>query len=295
MCSVPTVKLSNGVEMPLEGFGVWRLKENKESEDIIIQALNSGYRLIDTAIAYCNETAVGNAIKRSGIPRKEIFITSKVFPTETGYEKTKIAFARSLKKLQTDYIDLFLVHQPYGDSYGTWRALEELYEAGKIRAIGVSNFYPERIADFFRFDGAKIKPMVNQMELHPLRQRKEDIETCKKFGVVVEAWGSLAQGDKQCMDSPILKEIAAKHKKSVAQICLRWATQQNIVCIPKSSHKERMEENLNIFDFTLDEEDMAKIKTLDGKLTLENHHDPEHSKMIYDFSYQIDDYHKAHP
>lgn len=293
--TIPKVKLSNGVEMPLEGFGVWRLEENEKSEEIIIQALKTGYRLIDTAAAYCNETSVGNAIKKSGIPRNEIFITTKVFPHETGYEKTMKAFNRSLKKLQTDYIDLYLIHQPYGDYYGSWRALEELYKAGKIKSIGVSNFYPDRLADLFRNKDITIKPMVNQIEFHPLRQREKEMEICKKFGVVVESWGSLAQGDKRCLENPIICDIAKKHGKSVAQICLRWVTQQNVVAIPKSAKQERMKDNLNIFDFKLDDDDLKKIKTLDNTLVLENHYDPEHSKMIYDFCNKIEDYHNTHP
>lgn len=294
--SIPKVKLSNGIEMPIEGFGVWKVPDTEEGEDIIVQALKTGYRMIDTAAVYRNERRVGNAIKKSGIPRNEIFITTKVFPNEYGYENIKKAFARSLKFLQTDYIDLYLIHQPYGNYYDSWRAFEELYKEGKIKAIGVSNFYPDRLTDFCESPLVTIKPMVNQMELHPFRQRELERKTCKEYGIAIEAWGSLMQLKEQFLGNDIIKSIAEKHKKSFYQICLKWAVQNEIIIIPKSANKDRMMENMQLFDWNLDDEDMEKIKKLDGTVPpIENHYDPNHCKFIYKLGQEAVDYINALP
>lgn len=254
------VTLSNGVKMSMEGFGVFQVPEAAVCEQAVSDALAAGYRLIDTAAAYFNEEAVGAAIRKSGIPREELFITTKLWIQDAGYENAKKAFRVSLDKLGLDYIDLYLIHQPMNDYYGSWRAMEELYEEGKVRAIGVCNFYPERLADLCL--NAKVKPMVNQVELHPFFAQTGALETMKEFGVVPEAWGPLAEGNHGIFIHPVLTEIGAKYGKTAAQVALRWNVQRGVVIIPKSVHKERMEENLNIWDFELSEEDMASIQAL---------------------------------
>lgn len=274
-----TIKLSNGVEMPMEGFGVFQVPEADVCEQAVSDALRVGYRLIDTAAAYFNEEAVGAAIKKSGIPRKELFITTKLWIQDAGYENTKKAFQTSLDKLGLDHLDLYLIHQPLSDYYGSWRAMEELYEEGKIRAIGVCNFYPERLADLCI--NARIKPMVDQVELHPFFQQTDALENMKAFGVVPEAWGPLAEGKHGIFQNEVLTSIAQKYGKTAAQVALRWNTQRGVVIIPKSTHKERMEENLNIWDFTLSDEDMAAISALDlGHSEIIDHGAAETAKWL---------------
>ena len=259
------VTLSNGVKMPMEGFGVFQVPEAAVCEQAVSGALATGYRLIDTAAAYFNEEAVGSAIhtaiKKGGISREELFTTTKLWIQDAGYENAKKAFQVSLDKLGLDYLDLYLIHQPMNDYYGSWRAMEELYEEGKVRAIGVCNFYPERLTDLCL--NAKIKPMVNQVELHPFFAQTGALETMKEFGVLPEAWGPLAEGKHGIFTHPVLTEIGAKYGKTAAQVALRWNAQRGVVIIPKSVHKERMEENLNIWDFRLSDEDMKAIGALD--------------------------------
>lgn len=255
-----TVKLSNGVPMPMEGFGVFQILE-QECEQVVRNAIESGYRLIDTASSYQNEEAVGRAVKTCGIPREELFITTKAYIQEMGYDNTMKAFEGSLKRLGLDYLDLYLIHMPFGDYYGSWRAMEELYRAGRIRAIGVCNFLPDRLLDFCY--NVEIKLQVNQIERHPHYQRAEDLQLMEELGVQPEAWAPFAEGLKGMFEEPVLMEIAAKHQKTPAQILLRWNVQQGVIVIPKSVHRERMEENRKIWDFELDAEDMQRIAELD--------------------------------
>ena len=255
------VTLNNGVKMPMEGFGVFQVPEAAVCEQAVSDALAVGYRLIDTAAAYFNEEAVGAAIKKSGIPREELFITTKLWIQDASYEGAKKAFETSLHKLNLDYLDLYLIHQPMSDYYGAWRAMEELYEEGKIRAIGVCNFYPDRLADLCV--NMKVTPAVNQVELHPFFAQTEALAAMKEAGVQAEAWGPMAEGKHGIFTHPVLTEIGAKYGKTATQVALRWNTQRNVVIIPKSTHKERMEENLNIWDFTLSDEDMEAISALD--------------------------------
>lgn len=247
--------------MPMEGFGVFQVPEAAVCEQAVTDALAVGYRLIDTAAAYFNEEAVGAAIKKSGIPREELFITTKLWIQDAGYENAKKAFQVSLDKLGLDYIDLYLIHQPMNDYYGSWRAMEELYEEGKVRAIGVCNFYPERLADLCL--NARIKPMVNQVELHPFFAQTGALGTMKEFGVQPEAWGPMAEGKHGIFTHPVLTEIGTKYGKTAAQVALKWNAQRGVVIIPKSVHKERMEENLDIWNFGLSDEDMEVIGALD--------------------------------
>lgn len=255
------ITLNNGVKMPMEGFGVFQVPEAEVCEQAVSDALEVGYRLIDTAAAYFNEEAVGAAIRKSGIPREELFITTKLWIQDAGYENAKKAFRTSLDKLGLDYLDLYLIHQPMNDYYGSWRAMEELYEEGKIRAIGVCNFYPERLADLCL--NAKVTPAVNQVEIHPFFAQTDAMENMKEFGVQPEAWGPLAEGQHGIFTNPVLTEIGKKYGKTAAQVSLRWNTQRGVVIIPKSTHRERMEENLNIWDFTLSDEEMKAIAGLD--------------------------------
>lgn len=255
-----TVRLSNGVSMPMEGFGVFQIPE-KDCEQAVRNAIEAGYRLIDTASSYQNEEAVGRAVRNSGVPRENLFITTKAYIQEMGYERTMEAFDRSLKKMGLDYLDLYLVHMPFGDYYGSWRAMEELYRVGRVRAIGVCNFLPDRLLDLCC--NVEIKPQVNQIERHPHYQRAEDLQLMKELGVQPEAWAPFAEGLKGMFDEPVLSEIAAKHGKTPAQVILRWNVQQGVIIIPKSIHRERMEENMAIWDFELDAEDMARIAGLD--------------------------------
>ncbi|OYU66812.1 MAG: 2,5-diketo-D-gluconic acid reductase [Cytophagaceae bacterium BCCC1] len=273
------LKLNNGVEMPILGFGVFQIPDPIECERCVIDAINIGYRLFDTAVSYMNEWAVGNAIRNSGIERNEVFITTKLWVQDHGYENTKKSFQQSLDRLQLDYLDLYLIHQPYGDIHGSWRAMEELYIAGKIKAIGVANFQTDRLMDLIAFN--KIPPAVNQIETHPFHQQTEAQDFLNENNVQLESWGPFAEGKNNIFQNEILLEIANKHNKSVAQIILRWLTQRGIVVIPKSVNKERMKENFNIFDFELTEEDNEIIKTLDTKTSLFfDHRNPEIIKWM---------------
>lgn len=254
--------LSNGVKMPQLGYGVYQVTK-AECERCVRDALGVGYRLIDTAQSYFNEEEVGNAIVKSGVPREEIFLTTKVWIEHYGYEEAKASVLESMRKLQTDYLDLCLLHQPFADAYGAYRALEELYDEGKIRAIGVSNFYADRVVDFALFN--RIKPMINQVEIHPHNQQMEAKKWHDKYGVQMEAWAPFGEGRGDMFRLPKLQAIAEKHGKTVAQVILRWHIQRGIVVIPKSTHLERMEENFRVFDFELREEDMAEIAALDKK------------------------------
>lgn len=256
-----TITLNNGIKMPLLGFGVFQISDPKLCEEAVLNALNSGYRLIDTAAAYMNEEVVGSAIAKSGIPREELFIATKLWIQDAGYENAKKAFETSLKKLGLDYLDLYLIHQPMNDYYGSWRAMEELYHEGKIRAIGVCNFYPERLADLCM--NVNVIPAINQVECHPFFQQKDAIKTMNEFGVQIEAWGPFAEGNYGIFENETLKEIALKYNKTIAQVILRWNIQRNVIVIPKSVHKNRIEENMNIWDFELSKEDMDLIGRVD--------------------------------
>jgi len=259
--TMQTVKLNNGVEMPILGFGVFQVTDQVECERSVYDAIQAGYRLIDTAAAYMNEEAVGNAIKRSGVRREELFITTKLWVQDAGYESAKKAFAKSLKKLGLDYLDLYLIHQPYGDVYGAWRAMEELYQEGKIRAIGVSNFHPDRVMDFIVHN--KVVPAVNQIETHPFHQQIETQKFFQDNNVQIESWGPFAEGKNNLFQNELLSSIGKKYNKSIAQVVLRWLIQRGVVVIPKSVRKERIEENFNVFDFQLSPDDMNAIETLD--------------------------------
>jgi diketogulonate reductase-like aldo/keto reductase len=275
-----TVKLNNDVEMPILGFGVFQITDAKECEKSILNAFNVGYRMIDTAAAYMNEEAVGEAIKKSGLDRKELFITTKVWVHDTGYENTKNAFDRSLNKLQLDYLDLYLIHQPYGDVHGSWRSMEDLYEAGRVRAIGVANFQSDRVMDLIVF-GGKILPAINQIETHPFNQQYEAQKFLRNNNVQIQSWGSFAEGKNNIFQNELLVNLAGKYKKSIAQIILRWLTQRGIIVIPKSVHRERIIENFNVFDFELSTEDIESIKSLDTKTSLFfDHRDPEIIKWM---------------
>ena len=268
------VKLNNGLQMPILGYGVYQIPDLKECERCVIDAIDVGYRLIDTAQAYFNEEAVGNAVEKSGVKREDLFITSKIWITNAGYEKAKASIEESLNKLKSNYIDLMLIHQPFGNYYGTYRAMEEAYKEGKLKSIGVSNFYPDRLVDLIKFN--EITPMINQVETHPFNQQNEAHEIMKKYGVQIEAWGPFAEGKNDMFLNEVLKEIGNKYNKSNAQIALRFLIQKGIVVIPKSTHKERMKENFDVFDFELSSEDMDIIATLDQKESLFlNHYDPE--------------------
>ncbi|MCG6841225.1 aldo/keto reductase [Fusobacterium nucleatum] len=273
------VKLSNGVEMPILGFGVYQIPDLKECERVVSEAIEVGYRSIDTAQVYGNEEAVGNAIKKSGIDRKEFFITTKVWISNSGYEKAKTSIDESLKKLQTDYIDLLLIHQPFGDYYGTYRAMEEYYKAGKLRAIGVSNFYPDRFIDLVHF--VKIKPMLNQVETHVFNQQIIPQEIMKVYGTQIESWGPFAEGKNNLFTNETLVEIGNKYNKTAAQVALRYLIQRDVVVIPKTVRKERMIQNFDIFNFELSEEDMKEILKLDKKKSLFlSYYDPETVKLL---------------
>lgn len=273
-----TVKLNNGVEMPILGFGVYQVEPN-ETENVVFDALQVGYRSIDTAAAYLNEEAVGNAIKRSGIAREELFITTKLWIQDAGYENAKKAFEISLKKLQLDYLDLYLIHQPYGDVYGSWRAMEELHKEGRIRAIGISNFQLDRVMDLMIHN--EIIPAVNQIETHPFHQQIETQKFLKENGVQIESWGPFAEGKNDMFNNEVLKSIGNKYGKSVAQVVLRWLIQRDVVVIPKSVRKERMAENFDVFNFELTADDMGAIKMLDTtQSAFFDHRDPEMVKWL---------------
>jgi 2,5-diketo-D-gluconate reductase A len=273
------IKLNNGIEMPILGFGVFQVTDLAECERSVLDAINSGYRLIDTAQSYNNEEAVGNAIQKSSVPREELFITTKLWIQDQGIQGTKKAFETSLKKLKLDYLDLYLIHQPYGDVYGEWRAMEELYKEGKVRAIGVSNFHPDRLMDLIVHH--EIRPAVNQIETHPFHQQLDAQHFLIENDVQIESWGPFAEGKNDIFSNVLLQAIADKHKKSIAQVILRWLTQRGVIAIPKSVKKERMEENINIFDFELSAEDMEAIKTLDTKASsFFDHRDPAMVKWL---------------
>lgn len=273
------VKLNNGVEMPILGFGVFQIPDLAECERSVVEAIQTGYRHIDTAASYLNEEAVGRGIKRSGVARKDLFITTKLWIQKNGYEGTKTAFERSLKRLELDYLDLYLIHQPFGDVYGEWRAMEELYQQGKIRAIGVSNFRPDRIMDLMIHN--KITPAINQIEVNPFQQQIDAHHFLKENNVQVEAWAPFAEGKNNIFGNELLLSIAARHKKSVAQVILRWVSQRGIVVLSKSTRKERMRENIDVLDFELSPEDLAAIKTLDTNTSsFFDHRDPEKVKWL---------------
>ena len=275
------VCLNNGVQMPLEGFGVFQVPDAAECEQAVSDALEVGYRLIDTAAAYMNEEAVGNAIRTSGIPRKDLFITTKLWIQDADYESAKKAFETSLNKLGLEYLDLYLIHQPFHDYYGAWRAMEELYKEGRIRAIGVSNFYPDRLVDLCM--NAEIIPAVNQVECHPFFQQKDALKVMKEYDVQLEAWGPFSEGKNNFFQNPTLSEIATKYGKSVAQVALRWNVQRGVVVIPKSVHKERIQENFNIWDFELSEKDMKTISRMDiGHSEIINHLTADTAKWLND-------------
>ncbi|CUW47898.1 aldo/keto reductase [Novacetimonas hansenii] len=279
MTQCPIVTLNNGVEMPLLGFGVYQMADAVECETAVLEALQTGYRLIDTAAAYENEEAVGRAIAASGIPRSEIFVTTKLWVQDAGYENAKAAFHRSLARLKLDYLDLYLIHQPYGDVYGSWRAMEELQESGRTRAIGVSNFHPDRVMDLIAFN--RIRPAINQIETHPFHQQRATQEFLRENGVQIESWGPFAEGRNNLFSNPVLTEIASRHNRSVAQVVLRWLLHRQVVSIPKSVNAERIRENFSIFDFELDTEDMMSIAKLDtGESAFTDHRDPERIKKI---------------
>ncbi|CAM3366980.1 aldo/keto reductase [Paenibacillus taichungensis] len=260
------VILNNGVEMPILGFGVYQISDANECEQSVYDALMAGYRLIDTAAAYLNEEAVGRAIKRSGVPREEIFLTTKVWIQDAGYENTKKAFAKSLDKLQVEYLDLYLIHQPFGDVYGSWHAMQELYREGEIKAIGVCNFPLDRLTDLM--DHNEVVPAINQIETHPFTQQVESALYMKENNIQIQSWGPFAQGTNNIFQNEVLASLAEKNNKSVSQVILRWLTQRGVVVIPKSVHKERIIENFNIFDFELSPEDMETIATMDTKKNL---------------------------
>jgi 2,5-diketo-D-gluconate reductase A len=274
-----TIKLNNGVEIPILGFGVFQIADPAECERSVVDAIQTGYNHIDTAASYMNEEAVGRGIKQSGVAREKLFITTKLWIQSNGYEGTLKAFERSLKRLQVDYLDLYLIHQPFGDVYGEWQAMEELYQQGKVRAIGVSNFQPDRIMDLMIHN--KILPAVNQIEVNPFHQQIDTQTFLQDNNVQVEAWAPFAEGKNNIFQNETLLSIAAKHNKSVAQVILRWLVQRGIIALAKSTRKERMMENINVLDFELSAEDMAAITTLDTKTSsFFDHRDPAMVKWL---------------
>lgn len=283
------VTLANGIKMPILGYGVYQVTK-EECERCVLDALKAGYRSLDTAQSYFNEEEVGSAIQKSGVPRNDIFLTSKVWVEHYGYEACKKSVEESLRKLQTDYLDLMLLHQPFSDYYGAWRALEDLYEEGKLRAIGISNFYPDRMVDIASF--ARIRPMVNQVETHPHNQQIEAKKWMDKYGVQIEAWAPFGEGRGGLFENPVLLEIGKKYGKSAAQVMLRWHIQRGVVVIPKSTHYDRMVQNLDVFDFTLTEDDMDKITALDkNESSFFSHYDPN---MVEWFVNMVEERKKQH-
>lgn len=280
MSTIPSVTLNNGVEMPLLGFGVFQVTDAEVCYTSVYEAIRAGYRLIDTAAAYGNEAAVGEAIRSGGVAREELFVTTKLWIQDAGYERTRKAFERSLRRLQLEYLDLlYLIHQPFGDVYGAWRAMEELYQEGRTRAIGVSNFHPDRLMDLIVHN--QVVPAVNQIETHPFNQQIETQEFLQENNVQIESWGPFAEGKHNIFQNELLRSIADKHQKTVAQIILRWLTQRGVVAIPKSVRKERIVENFNVFDVELSHEDMEAIATLDTKTTsFTDHRDPKFVKQM---------------
>ena len=280
MNKIERVKLNNGIEMPLEGFGVFQVPDPVVCEQAVLDAIATGYRLIDTAAAYRNEEAVGRAIAKCGVPREELFITTKLWVQDASYEGAKAAIETSLKKLGLSYIDLYLIHQPMGDYIGAYRAMEEACKAGKLRAIGVCNCYPQILADIC--ETVEVKPAVNQVELHPFFQQENALALMKEYGVQPEAWGPFAEGNHGIFTHPVLARIGAKYGKSAAQVALRWNVQRGVAVIPKSTHKERMEQNIDIWDFTLSGGDMAEIAKLDiGRSEIVDHSDPKFVQMLH--------------
>ncbi len=274
-----TIHLNNGVKMPLEGFGVFQVTDYDVCRNAVLDAIGSGYRLIDTAAAYMNEEAVGEAIKESRVNRNDLFITTKLWTQDASYDGAKKAFETSLENLGLDYIDLYLIHQPVGDYYGAYRAMEELYKEGRVRAIGVCNFYPDRLTDLAIH--AEVIPAVNQVELHPFFQQEKAIRNMKELGIQPEAWGPFAEGKHGIFTHPVLTAIGEKYGKSAAQVALRWNVQRGVVVIPKSTHRDRMEQNIDIWDFSLSDEDMAEIAKLDiGHSEIVDHSDPAFIRMI---------------
>lgn len=274
-----TVKLNNGLEMPVLGFGVFQIPDATECERAVIDAIDTGYRLIDTAASYLNEAAVGSAVKNSGVSREDLFITTKLWVQDTGYEKTKAAFQRSLERLQLDYLDLYLIHQPYGDVFGSWRAMQELYQEGKIKAIGVANFQPDRMIDLIVNSG--FSPAINQIETHPFHQQVDTQKFLEDNNVQIQSWGPFAEGKNNIFHNEVLSVIGGKHNKSIAQVILRWLTQRGVVAIPKSVRKERMAENFDIFDFELSDEDVQAIAALNTNASLFfDHRDPAMVKWL---------------
>jgi 2,5-diketo-D-gluconate reductase A len=278
MSAFPSVTLNNGVTMPLLGFGVFQIPDAEECERSVSEALRVGYRLIDTAASYGNEAAVGNAIKQAGVAREELFITTKLWIQDAGEERAKAAFERSMQRLQLEYLDLYLIHQPVGDVYGSWRAMEQLYREGRIRAIGVSNFQPDRIMDLILHN--QVVPAVNQIECHPFNQQIETQQFLQDNKVQIESWGPLARGQDNIFENEVLRSIAGTYQKTVAQVILRWLTQRGIVAIPKSVRPERIAENFNVFDFDLRPEDMEAIGTLDTKAGFVDRRDPARVKWL---------------
>jgi 2,5-diketo-D-gluconate reductase A len=268
-----TVTLNNGIAMPITGYGVYQIQDRQECKRCVIDAIETGYRLIDTAASYMNEAAVGEGIESSGLPREQLFVTSKLWVQDVGYERTKQAIDESLRRLQLDYLDLYLIHQPYGDVHGSWRAMQDAYRAGKLRAIGVSNFQPDRLMDITAFN--EIKPAVNQVEINPFQQQEENVAFMRELGVQAEAWAPFAEGRNNLFQNEVLQAIAAKHGKTVGQVVLRWVIQRGVVALAKSVRKERMAENLAIFDFELDTNDTTQITSLDtGTSSFFSHRDP---------------------
>ncbi len=278
------LELYNGVKIPQLGFGVFQIPDHEAAKKAVLSALKTGYRLIDTAQSYMNERAVGDAVKESGIPREEVFITSKIWLQDFSFDGTQKAVMRSLELLSTDYVDLMLLHQPLGDYIGAWRALEKLYKEGKIRAIGMANCYPHVLADLC--ETFEIKPMVNQIEMHPFFQQQLNLNIMKEYGVVPEAWAPFNEGKSDFFNNPILTEIGAKYNKTAAQTALRWNIQRGVVVIPKTVHENRMQQNFDVFDFTLSDEDMAKIKEMDtGRSEIVDHFDPYWIKALHSYKF----------
>jgi 2,5-diketo-D-gluconate reductase A len=279
MSAIPLVTLNNGVQMPILGFGVFQINDAEECERSVYAAIQTGYRLIDTAAAYGNEEAVGRAIKRGGVAREELFVTTKLWIQDAGYESAKKAFERSLRRLQLDYLDLYLIHQPFGDVYGAWRALEELYREGRVRAIGLSNFQPDRVMDLILHH--QVVPAVNQIETHPFNQQIEAQKFLQDNKVQIESWGPFAEGKHNIFQNELLLSLAAKYRKTVAQVILRWLTQRGVVAIPKSIRKERIAENFNVFDVELSPEDMGAMVALDTRASFFfDHRDPKMVKAL---------------
>jgi 2,5-diketo-D-gluconate reductase A len=279
MATIPSVTLNNGVAMPLLGFGVFQMNDAEECERSVSEAIRTGYRLIDTAASYGNEEAVGNAIKRSGVAREELFITTKLWIQDAGEERARAAFERSLQRLQLEYLDLYLIHQPFGDVYGSWRAMEALYRNGRIRAIGVSNFHPDRIMDLIVHNN--VVPAVNQIETHPFNQQIETQAFLQENNVQIESWGPFAEGRNNIFENEMLRSIAHTYQKTVAQVILRWLTQRGVVAIPKSVRPERIAENFNVFDFDLSPDDMQAIAVLDTRTSsFFDHRDPAVVKRL---------------